>query len=603
MVRRGVLLDVPGRSGRARRLRARLRDHPRRPGGRGRPRRAPRSAPATWCWSAAAGAGASTTRTAGATSGTTPACPGVGEAGASWLADQRRPRRRARTPSPSSASRPGAGHALLPAHRVLLVERGIYIIETLDLEELAADGVHEFLFVLSPLALFGATGSPVRPLAVIGRWLSMTLGASSSPRFAAGTARRPPARRRSPPACASGCWTCSGSCVAAHRLPTSRAAHRTTSPTRAGAPRPTSSACPTRCPPRRPRSATASWRTRWTTTTPTCPRCCTPAPPSSRRRSPPRRPPAPTARAAHQRDRGRPGDLRPAGHGRLRPRSCSNSVFFEHGQHATSICGAMGGAVAAGMLLGLDEEGCSTRSGVAASMAAGIIEANRTGGTVKRLHCGWAAHAAVTAAELVRARLHRAADRAGGPVRLLPGLPARRVRPCARSPTGSASGGRCRTSSSSPTRPTTSPTPPSTPAWRCAPGACRRGPDHAHRTAGARRGDPHHRRADRGQARPGHRLPGAVQRPVRGGRRPARRRRAGRSGSTTSPTSWPATRSAAPLMAKVDVVADDECDAIFPAPVPGRRARCAPTTAGPGARRCSPTAAARSARCPTRSWR
>jgi 2-methylcitrate dehydratase PrpD len=33
-------------------------------------------------------------------------------------------------------------------------------------------------------------------------------------------------------------------------------------------------------------------------------------------------------------------------------------------------------------------------------MGAGIIEANRTGGTVKRIHCGWAAHAGVTAAEL-----------------------------------------------------------------------------------------------------------------------------------------------------------------------------------------------------------
>ncbi len=63
---------------------------------------------------------------------------------------------------------PGAGHATLPAHRVLLVEAGIYIIETLDLEEIAAERVHEFTFVLSPLPLFGATGSPVRPLAVTG---------------------------------------------------------------------------------------------------------------------------------------------------------------------------------------------------------------------------------------------------------------------------------------------------------------------------------------------------------------------------------------------------------------------------------------------------
>ncbi|MEU5551038.1 MmgE/PrpD family protein [Micromonospora sp. NPDC047793] len=80
----------------------------------------------------------------------------------------------------------------------------------------------------------------------------------------------------------------------------------------------------------------------------------------------------------------------------------NNSVFFEHGQHATSICGAMGAAVAAGMLVGLDEDGLLDVLGVTASMAAGVIEANRTGGTVKRLHCGWAAHSAVTAADLVR---------------------------------------------------------------------------------------------------------------------------------------------------------------------------------------------------------
>lgn len=79
-----------------------------------------------------------------------------------------------------------------------------------------------------------------------------------------------------------------------------------------------------------------------------------------------------------------------------------NSTFFEHGQHATSICGAMGGAVSAAVLLGLDAEQVTSTLGVAASMAAGVIEANRTGGTVKRMHCGWAAHAAVSAAQLVR---------------------------------------------------------------------------------------------------------------------------------------------------------------------------------------------------------
>jgi kynurenine formamidase len=61
---------------------------------------------------------------------------------------------------------PGAGHAVLPAHRVLLVEHGVHIIENLDLEQLAADQVYEFLFVCLPLKFVGATGSPVRPIAV-----------------------------------------------------------------------------------------------------------------------------------------------------------------------------------------------------------------------------------------------------------------------------------------------------------------------------------------------------------------------------------------------------------------------------------------------------
>lgn len=78
-----------------------------------------------------------------------------------------------------------------------------------------------------------------------------------------------------------------------------------------------------------------------------------------------------------------------------------NSVYFEHGQHATSICGAMGSAVSAALLMGHDAVGVRNALGLAASMAGGVIEANRTGGTVKRLHCGLAAQSGVTAAELV----------------------------------------------------------------------------------------------------------------------------------------------------------------------------------------------------------
>ena len=77
-----------------------------------------------------------------------------------------------------------------------------------------------------------------------------------------------------------------------------------------------------------------------------------------------------------------------------------NSVFFEKGLHATSIAGTLGAALAAAMVYGLGEEEIAHAVAISASMGAGIIEANRTGGTVKRIHCGWAAHAGVTAAEL-----------------------------------------------------------------------------------------------------------------------------------------------------------------------------------------------------------
>ncbi len=76
------------------------------------------------------------------------------------------------------------------------------------------------------------------------------------------------------------------------------------------------------------------------------------------------------------------------------------SVYFERGLHATSICGAVGSAAAAARLLEAGAAGIANAMGIACSMASGIIEANRAGGTVKRLHCGWAARAGVTAAQL-----------------------------------------------------------------------------------------------------------------------------------------------------------------------------------------------------------
>lgn len=49
-------------------------------------------------------------------------------------------------------------------HVNLLARRGIYLFENLDLEDLAAEQVYEFLFTWAPLKLVGATGSPGNPL-------------------------------------------------------------------------------------------------------------------------------------------------------------------------------------------------------------------------------------------------------------------------------------------------------------------------------------------------------------------------------------------------------------------------------------------------------
>jgi kynurenine formamidase len=63
--------------------------------------------------------------------------------------------------------KPGAGHSVLPVHRVLLVEAGVHIIEHLNLEQAAAEGLSQFVFMLAPLRIVGGTGSPVRPVAAV----------------------------------------------------------------------------------------------------------------------------------------------------------------------------------------------------------------------------------------------------------------------------------------------------------------------------------------------------------------------------------------------------------------------------------------------------
>lgn len=55
----------------------------------------------------------------------------------------------------------------LPGHIIFLVRNGTYIIENLRLGELAAARQYAFQFVCAPLKFVGATGSPVRPVALV----------------------------------------------------------------------------------------------------------------------------------------------------------------------------------------------------------------------------------------------------------------------------------------------------------------------------------------------------------------------------------------------------------------------------------------------------
>jgi kynurenine formamidase len=56
--------------------------------------------------------------------------------------------------------------ATLFAHYYLLPQKGVYIIENLNLEALAAARCYSFGFVAIALKFTGATGSPIRPLAL-----------------------------------------------------------------------------------------------------------------------------------------------------------------------------------------------------------------------------------------------------------------------------------------------------------------------------------------------------------------------------------------------------------------------------------------------------
>lgn len=90
--------------------------------------------------------------------------PGVAANGAEWLAAKK----------PFAVGNDTAGfeqivqtNITMDAHRILIAQNGIHIVENLDLEELSGCGRADFAFVTLPLRIKGATGSPLRPVALV----------------------------------------------------------------------------------------------------------------------------------------------------------------------------------------------------------------------------------------------------------------------------------------------------------------------------------------------------------------------------------------------------------------------------------------------------
>jgi len=91
--------------------------------------------------------------------------PGLGVAAAEWLARQdpilvgsdNAPINVTPSPDPKLSN---------PVHQIALVVNGIFLLENLRLDELAAQRVYEFALVVEPLKLVGGTGSTVAPIAI-----------------------------------------------------------------------------------------------------------------------------------------------------------------------------------------------------------------------------------------------------------------------------------------------------------------------------------------------------------------------------------------------------------------------------------------------------
>jgi kynurenine formamidase len=91
--------------------------------------------------------------------------PGIGLEVAQWLASKKVSMTGADTGPTEVVPNPDPG-LVVPVHQELIMKNGIFNLENMDLELLAADKAYEFLFIFTPVRFVGASGSPGRPIAI-----------------------------------------------------------------------------------------------------------------------------------------------------------------------------------------------------------------------------------------------------------------------------------------------------------------------------------------------------------------------------------------------------------------------------------------------------
>ncbi len=92
-------------------------------------------------------------------------CPGLGVGAALWLADQD-PLLLGSDNWPVEMFPAADPKLSFPVHQIALVVKGIFLLENMKLDELAAKGAREFALALQPLKIQGGTGSTVAPIAI-----------------------------------------------------------------------------------------------------------------------------------------------------------------------------------------------------------------------------------------------------------------------------------------------------------------------------------------------------------------------------------------------------------------------------------------------------